>query len=1567
MSNDDTSDNLGEIAVVGMAGRFPGARGPEEFWRNLRDGVESISFYTEAELMAEGIADDLLRHPQYVRAGTLLPDIDMFDASFFGFTPVEAEITDPQHRIFLECAWEAMENAGYEAASSEHRVGVYAGVAASTYILKSYADPSFTAAMGDFQIGIANIIDHLTTRVSYKLNLKGPSFSVQTGCSASLVAVHVACQALLDYECDMALAGGISVGVNAGKKSGYLYQEGAIQSPDGHCRAFDAKARGTVAGHGVGIVVLKRLADAASDGDNILAVIKGSAINNDGALKASYAAPSVEGQAEVITKALALARVSPETITYVEAHGTGTPLGDPIELKALARSYQASTSRKGYCAVGSVKTNIGHLNSAAGIAGLIKTILALKHRMIPPTLHFEEPNPQIDFNGSPFFINTRLSEWRATGTPRRAGVSSFGIGGTNAHVIVEEAPPARATGRSRRWQAMVLSAKTPTALETATGNLHAYLKENAGANLADVAFTLQIGRRGFPYRRIALCTDMDEAISAFEMDTKRRLVMDSHTESEPSVAFMFPGQSTQYVNMGRGLYETEPIFRRQVDACAEILKSHIGLDLREVLYPGHEGESTAVQRLGQTMLAQPALFVVEYGLAIMWMAWGVQPEAMIGHSIGEYVAACVAGVMTLEDALFLVATRAKMMQQLPAGAMLMVPLAEEDTESLLRHGLSLAAVNSPSNCVISGRPEAVAECERQVSARGLAASRLHTSHAFHSAMMEPLLPAFTAEVEKIELHPARIPYISNLTGTWITTAEATDPHYWAEHLRRTVRFADGLTEMLKEPTRLLLEVGPSRTMSALAKQQPGRQPEQGIITSLRHPQDSQSDVAVMVKALGDLWLAGVKIKWGVFYEDEKRRRLPLPTYPFERKRFWIDNKDSAVGIGVCSQPSDKRLELDESFHVPLWKQSIAPTQASLTNQSAQSGSWLLFVDDAQLGSELSRHLKEQGQNVATVHCGEQFVQLNEGDYKINPRRQDDYVRLLEVLHRLGKSPVRIVHLWSVSSDERSCSGIESYRASLERGFSSLLFLAQAIGQRVIVEPVHIDVVSSNMQQVTGGEPRCPDKAVLLGPCKVIPKEYPKVTCRSIDLFTSPLMGEQTPTLVEQLLAELMVEPTDTVVAWRGGRRWIRAFEPVRLERGEGYASRLREGGVYLITGLDEVMGLAFATHLAQTVRAKLIMVASPAFPATEAWDHWLEAHGNDDRVSEHIQGIRSLQRGGTKLLFFNADVADQNQMQTVLFEARQRFGEINGAVHIVPKSAVGLIQMKVPENMARALAPAVESTLALEEVLRGQPLDFLVLSSSIASSIAGFGQVDECAASSFLDAYAQCDSSTESRLTVSIDWGPWRDDESQAPCQPGLERLAQSQQQLKERFGITMREGVEAFDRLLSASLSQAVVLAWDFQKVLDQAGSLTTTDLMDESERLDSSTPAHPRPEMPNVYAAPRNAIEALMADIWQRIFRIERIGINDDFWELGGNSLTSVQIITRAREVFQLELPLRALLASPTVAGLAQEIAEHQLTPAEVAEIETLFLEINNLSLDEAHEQLTRELREATEVGGR
>lgn len=826
MSNLHSPNSLNdsEIAIIGMSCCFPGAKNIEDFWQNLQDGVKSISFFDERELVASGVDPTLLSNPNYVKAGGVLSDIELFDASFFDFSAKEAEMMDPQHRLFLEHAWEAIESAGYDTQTYEGLIGVYAGLGMNTYLLNNLA-PNFNLLESAvaFQLMIGNDKDFLPTRVSYKLNLKGPSVNVQTACSTSLVAIHLACQSLLNGECDITLAGGVSVHVP--QKVGYLYQEGMILSPDGHCRAFDARAKGTVGGSGVGVVVLKRLEDALEDGDCIHAAIKGSAINNDGSLKVGYTAPSVDGQTAVISEAQAIAGVEAETIGYIEAHGTGTALGDPIEIAALTQAFSASTQKQGFCAIGSVKTNFGHLDTAAGVASLIKTVLALKHKMIPPSLHFEKPNPQIDFVNSPFYVNTVLSEWKANGTPRRAGVSSFGLGGTNAHVVLEEAPDvevqeSRGAGeQGRRWQLLLLSAKTSTALETTTANLAQHLKQHSDVNLADVAYTLQVGRQAFDHRRIVVCQDLEEAVKALESIEPQRVFTHYQQPCHRPVVFMFPGQGTQYVNMAEELYQVEPTFRQQVDICSDLLKPLLGLDLRQVLYPSEQQTEAAAELLQQTAITQPALFVIEYALAKLWMEWGVHPQSMIGHSIGEYVAATLAGVFSLEDALAVVSARGQLMQQLPAGAMLAVPLPEIEVQPLLGKTLSLAAINAPSLCVVSGATESVDALQNQLASQGVECRRLHTSHAFHSSMMEPMLEPFIEQFKQVSLQPPQIPYISNVTGTWITAAEATDPSYWARHLRQTVRFACGMQQLLKEPAQILLEVGPGRTLSTLARRQ----------------------------------------------------------------------------------------------------------------------------------------------------------------------------------------------------------------------------------------------------------------------------------------------------------------------------------------------------------------------------------------------------------------------------------------------------------------------------------------------------------------------------------------------------------------------------------------------------------------------------------------------------------------------------------------------------------------------------------------------------------------------------
>ena len=817
MDNSDLDNSLTGFAIIGMTGRFPGAKNIDEFWQNLRDGVEAVSFFSDEELIDAGIDPELLKNPNYVRAAAVLDDIDRFDADFFDFTPREAEVTDPQHRLFLECAWEVLEQVGYSPEMDSSRIGLFAGVSHSSYLFNNLS-LNWGQAGDGYEKLIANDKDFLTTRVSYKLNLTGPSISVQTACSTSLVAVQLACQSLLTYQCDLTLAGGATVHVPT--KTGYLYQEGGILSPDGHCRAFDADARGTIGGSGVGVVVLKRLEEAIADGDQIYAVIKGSAINNDGSIKVGYTAPSVEGQTEVIAEALALADIDPATITYVEAHGTGTSLGDPIEMAALTQAFRASTAKTEFCAIGSVKTNVGHLDAAAGVTGLIKTALALKHQQIPPSLNLVSPNPQIDFANSPFYVNTTLADWETNGVPRRAGVSSFGIGGTNAHVVLEEAPQLLAnTSTSRPWQILGLAAKTSAALETATANLASHLQQHPELNLADVAYTLQVGRRAFNHRRMVLCQDLEGAQQALTSLNPQQVLTQFQEPRHRPIVFMFPGQGSQYEQMGWELYQQESCFKDQVDRCCELIEPILGIDLRQILYPaGSEkaplsspktlnspaqsstleaGNSTA--KINQTAYAQPALFVTEYALAQLWISWGIRPQAMIGHSLGEYVAACLAGVFTLEEALTLVAVRGQLLQEQATGAMLLVALPEAKVKPFLTDELALAANNGPALCAVSGPSDAIENLRTQLSEQGIECRQLHTSHAFHSPMMEPMLATFKARLEQVDLHPPQIPFIANVTGTWITPEEATDPNYWGQQARQPVRFSEGSTEILQLP------------------------------------------------------------------------------------------------------------------------------------------------------------------------------------------------------------------------------------------------------------------------------------------------------------------------------------------------------------------------------------------------------------------------------------------------------------------------------------------------------------------------------------------------------------------------------------------------------------------------------------------------------------------------------------------------------------------------------------------------------------------------------------------------
>lgn len=1570
-----------EIAVIGMSGRFPGARDLKEFWRNLRDGVESVSFFADEELHASGVGPEILSRPNYVKAGAVIEDVELFDASFFGFSPREAEMMDPQQRLFLEEAWSALEDAGYDSEQHGGRIAVFAGISSDSYFLSNlYTNLDLLESAGLFQLMIGNENDHLSTRISYKLNLKGPSMTVQTACSTSLVAVHLACQSLLIGECDLALAGGVSVRVP--QKTGYSYHADGINSPDGHCRAFDAMAQGTVGGNGLGLVVLKVLDDALADGDTVHAVIKGSSVNNDGALKAGYTAPSITGQFEVISEALAMAGLGPDTISYVEAHGTGTPIGDPIEIAALTRAYRSATRRKAFCAIGSVKTNIGHLGAAAGVAGLIKTVLAIENKEIPPSLHFERPNPEIDFANSPFFVNNRLSSWNGNGAPRRAAVSSFGLGGTNAHVVLEEAPATPPSSESRLWQLLLLSAKTESSLERATDRLVNYLGQNRDARLADVAYTLQVGRRPFSQRRMLVCRSADDAIASLDSRDPTRVITEVQRAEHRPVAFMFSGLGDHYVNMALGLYRTEAGFAEQIDLSTEILNRRFGIDLRGVLYPdrsltsesgggsslradhtanridfrkmlhrndGHADE--AAWKLNQTSLAQPAVFIIEYCLAKLLMTWGVTPAAMIGYSIGEYVAACLAGVFSLEDALYLVARRALLIEGLPQGAMLAAPLSEKELQSLLGDSLSVAAVNGSSLSVASGPKDAIEDLERKLADRGAIAMRLQASHAFHSKMMEPLFESFRDVVKSVELKPPQIPLISDVTGTWMTAEEATDPGYWARHLCEAVRFADGIGELLKEPHRLLLEIGPGQTLCSLAMQHPDHTADHVVLSCLRHSYDHQPDLAFLLNTVGKLWATGVEIDWSGFYAAERRHRIPLPTYPFDRRRYWIDRAPQNAKDRL--RPSlGKKSDIADWFYVPIWKQSVRPDEQETIEAAARKSRWLLFTDGCGLGSQIGDRLEKEGCDVVRVTAGNQFLKFDDKSFEINPGKRDDYDELLSELRLANRMPEAIYHLWCVTSSDHTHAGVGPCTQCQDSGFYSLLFLAQSIG--AFADPVELVVVSNNLHQVTGDELLHAEKATVLGPCKVIPREFPNIKCRSIDVVVSESDSKSLAWLAEGLVAELASGDSESVsiAAYRGTRRWVPSFEAVRLAKPTERKAGLRQEGVYLITGGLGGIGLALAKHLARAVRARIVLVGRSAFPPRHEWETWLETREPEDDVSHKIRQVQALEQLGAEVMVASADVADQGRMREVADAACERFGDINGVIHAAGIAGGGLMQLKTPEMAAAVLEAKVAGTLTLDAVLSGRKLDFIALCSSMGAVLGGLGEVDYCGANAFLDAFAHYNNSRQRTFTISINWDVWQQ-VGLAVNTPMPADLKKWREQIVSK-GILPEEGADAFDRILGNKLSQVIVSTQDFHALIDQHNAFTASAAFEQLERAQSSRAIHQRPFLGSSYVAPANELERTICGIWQELLGIDQIGRHDNFFELGGHSLLGTLFISRLRDALQTELSLHSLFQSPTVAGLAARLLKNEVEHESDERLKDLLAELEELSDEETDRML-------------
>ena len=1469
----------GAIAVVALHGRFPGAADLTAFWSMLCEGREGLRFFSEDELIAAGHDPQQVRHPDYVKAKGVAPDADLFDAGFFGYSPADATALDPQQRLFLEHAWSALEAAGIDAQRHPGTVGVYASTSLNSYSLQE------ALAGGDAGRLFLNDKDYLATRAAYKLDLHGPCLTVQTACSSSLVALAEACEALLANRCDLALAGGVSV--SAPLASGHLWQEGGVASRDGHCRAFDAAASGCVAGNGAGVVVLERLADAVAAGHAVLAVVRGVAVNNDGAAKAGFTAPSIAGQAEAIATAQALAGVAPESIGYVETHGTGTVLGDPIELAALTRAFRdgGDTRRQG-CAIGSLKSNIGHLDAAAGVAGFIKAVLCLQHRQLPPSLNFTTPNPKIDFAGSPFEVNTRLTEWPAPqGHPRRAGVSSFGIGGTNAHVVLEEAPDTTHAPADGGPQLLVLSARSRSALDAATAQLADHLEASPATDLAAAAATLQLGRRAFEHRRSLVAVDVADALRQLR---GAGVAAGVAPPQAAGTVFLFSGQGAQYVGMARGLLDTDAGFRSDVEDAARRLRGPLGLDLMDLLAPADDAAAAhAADLLLQTRHAQPALFVVEWALARLWQRFGVEPEAMLGHSLGEWVAACLAGVFTLDDALALVALRGRLMQAQPPGTMLSLPLAADRAAALLDGSLSLAADNADGFSVVAGPADEIAALEQRLAAQGIEGTRLHTSHAFHSAAMDAVVPAFTAAVAAVPRQAPQQRFVSNLSGTWITAEEATDPAYWGRQVRATVRFREGLGTVLERPVRLL-EIGPGRTLCIFAEAHALRANALAVVASLRRPREQRPDDGVLLGALGQLWRAGQPVHWDALH-PAGTRRIALPTYPFERQRYWV----STAPLHAGSSPLDKRADIAQWLYQPTWLAGL-PLAAPPAG-AAWAGTWLVLHGGRGVGAELVLALRERGATVVQVTPGDRLREPGPSHFQLDPVEPGSYRKVLDALHAAGQAPQRVVHAFGLSD-----GGLPE-SAALDLGFYSVLYLMQALAARFGDLLPRLDLLSNGLHAVTGAEQLRPEAATVLGLARVLPQESPGAVCRVIDI-------DPAATDAAALLGELADGGSEPVVALRGRRRWRPRVEPAGAPGPAPFL--LSKRGVYLVTGGLGGVGLAIAAHLAKTAQARLVLLGRTAFPPREGWDAWAAGHDAADPTCRRIALLRAMEADGAELMFASGDVADAAAMQALAASVRVRFGAVDGVIHaagvLSGPSMAPIVKLGRAECEAQ-FRPKQRGLRALEAAFDGPQLALMMVVSSISTVLGGLGLAAYAAANQFMDTLVQQRRAEDRRAWVSIDWDAWHFGPPPVAARRGsIGALA-----------LLPDEGLRVFDRVLALGAPpQLVVSTVDLERRIERGRQVGR----EPEPAGDAPAPtAHARPALAAAYVAPRTELERAIAEVWQELLGIEQVGIYDNFFDLGGHSLLAVRAAARLREKLGVSLSLERFLELGTVDQVA------------------------------------------------
>lgn len=1463
-----------DIAIVGMSCRFSKSGNLAAFWDNLRQGKELVHFLTAEEILQSGLDQQTMDDPAYIKIRSEIEGKDSFDAPFFGYSREEAALMDPQIRLFHENAWMALEDAGYDPFSYEGKIGVFAGASDNLNWIAHSIIKGADSDVAPFMADKISSRHYLSSLLAYKLNLRGPAYFIDTACSTSLAAVHLACRNLLMNECNMAIAG--AVRISTVTEPGYKYYEGMIASRDGHCKTFDKEASGTMAGEGVGIVVLKRLDDALKDQDRIYAVIKSSAVNNDGSRKVGYTAPGIQGQAACIMLAHKLAGIDPNTISYIEAHGTATKLGDPAEIEALNHAFGNQPEK--YCAIGSVKSNMGHLDTVAGIAGLIKTALSLWHKEIPPSLHFTEANPDINFNNGPFYVNNTLRRWEPrNGIPLRAGVSSFGIGGTNVHAVLEEAPEERAAKKEEAHFLLPCSARTLSSLEKQVAVLTAQLPQHKN-NIADIAFTLQQRRKHFKYRHCFLYDRDTHAINNIQQPAPAS----SDGGSKPVIVLMFTGQGAQYRGMGKGLYDHFPVFKEVMEEGFSQLKKLTGEDFFNILY-GEDADT-----INHTVYTQPALFVFEYALAKLLAQWGIQPDYMIGHSIGELTAACISGVFSFEDGIRLVVARARLMGAQAGGAMLSIGCPVESIEAYLREGISVAAINTPDSCVVAGSYEAIQALSDKLIAAEIPVARLRTSHAFHSDMMDPAVEEFTKVVATVRMAEPQIPFVSNRSGNMIGE-EVLQPAYWGRHIRETVHFSKGLQAILPMDNLLFIEAGPGNTLAGFCRQiSKAGAHNNWVLNLVRRPQETVADDYFFLEKIGQLWMQGVAVDWNAADKKENSKVVSLPGYQFDQYHFPVavnplayENARPAMAMGT------KQKDISTWFYIPGWKQS--PLLDRLPEEEHPKN-YLLFADESAFSIALKRLLEEKGHQVMEIRRGHYFEVQEAGICRINQEAVEDYYQLGNWLLQNGFRIDQIVYTWSCTSTKH-----KQYPSDASTDYFCLLNLYKGLGIHEHTTPAALYFITAGMYAIANsGSSNDVGASTAIGLLKVWSQENPHFFCSHVDIS-----DEAGGISAHFVYRELLCNVRDTTVALRNKRRWVNRYEPFALQKNKRPV--VKKKGNYLITGGLGQVGICIARHLLTHYEANIVLIGRSALSLKSSFD---PVAGSDPVLARKLQDIAALQSLPGSVAYYAADITDQQVLEAVIRQVEAGTGAIDGVIHAAGDTAreyFSLIESTDAANVHRLFAAKVTGTMHLQNIFRDKGLDFFWATSSLSVAVGGLGYNAYASANCFMDHFIDQQNDQQ---------GTW--------MSVNLDGLALSG--AHEDKGIDPAELCEVFERSLQAiGVGRLAVSVYDLPYRLEKytAKKQPAPAAAKEATVFDTG-----RPSLTVEYMAATTVIEKKLVVLWSEVLNIREIGVLDNFLDLGGDSLKAMTLSRKIHKEFGIELPMDFFFKNLTVQSYAAEI---------------------------------------------